>query len=62
MVSGEFEQFLIGAAVLMVAALVAGAVLAPPDPFTQVAVVAVSLPVVLVGSYVIAYRREFEWV
>ena len=61
MVSGEFEQFLIGAAVLMVAALVAGAALAPPDPFTQVAVVAVSLPVVLVGSYVIAYRREFEW-
>jgi len=61
MTSEAFEQFLIGAAVLMVGAFVAGAALAPPDPFTQMAVVAVSLPVVLVGSYVIAYRRGFEW-
>ena len=62
MASEEFEQFLVGAAVLMVGALLVSAVLAPPDPFTQVAVTAVLLPVVLIGSYVIAYRRGFEWV
>jgi Sec-independent protein secretion pathway component TatC len=57
----EFEQFLISAAVLMIAGFVASAALTPPDPFTQAAVVAVLLPVVVVGSYVLAYRRGFEW-
>jgi hypothetical protein len=32
-----------------------------PDPFTQIAVTAVFLPVVLVESYALAYRRGFEW-
>jgi hypothetical protein len=59
--SEEFRQFLIGTAVLMIGAFILGAVVSPPDPFTQIAVTAVFLPVVLVGSYALAYRRGFEW-
>lgn len=62
MVSEAFRQFLIGVAVLLTGAFVVSAVLAPPDPFTMVAVNAALLPLVLVGSYVLAYRRGFEWV
>jgi Flp pilus assembly protein TadB len=61
MASEEFRQFLIGTAVLMIGAFIVGAVVSPPDPFTQVAVTTVFLPVVLVGSYALAYRRGFEW-
>jgi hypothetical protein len=61
MTSQEFEQFLISAAVLMMAGLLASAALTPPDPFTQAAVMAALLPVVVVGSYILAYRRGFEW-
>jgi Sec-independent protein secretion pathway component TatC len=62
MASEQFRQFLISAAVLTMAVLVAGAALAPPDPFTQAAVTAAVLPLVPVASYVLAYRRGFEWV
>jgi hypothetical protein len=61
MASDEFKQFLISAAVLMMGGFVVGAALTSPDPFTQAAVMAVLLPLVLVASYALAYRRGFEW-
>jgi len=62
MVSGEFRQFLTGVAVLTAGAFVVSAVVSPPDPYTQLAFIAVLFPVAVVGSYVLAYRRGFEWI
>lgn len=41
-------------------AFVVGAVVSPPDPFTQVAVLAGALPLVLVASYLLARRGGWE--
>lgn len=37
-----------------------GAVLTPPDPFTQLRFVAASLPIALVAAYLLAYRGGYE--
>jgi Sec-independent protein secretion pathway component TatC len=38
------------------------AIVTPPDPFSQLRINGMLLPVVLVGSYVLAYRVGVEWI
>lgn len=52
----EFAWTLLGGTFLL---FVLGAVLAPPDPFTQVLFVLAGLPVALLGSYLLAYRGGY---
>lgn len=59
--SDAFGQFLFGVGILMAAAFVLSAVVTAPDPFTQAAVSGALFPLALVVSYVLAYRRGFEW-
>jgi len=61
-VSDEFGQFLLSAVVLTVGLFLVAALVAPPDPYTLGVVTLAGVPVVLAGSYVLAYRRGFEWV
>jgi O-antigen/teichoic acid export membrane protein len=62
MPSSEFGQFLLSVVLLFVTVFVLVAIVTPPDPSTQVLFWGVSVPVVLVASYVLSYRRGFEWV
>ena len=57
--SNTFGDFLGMALVLVVVGFVVSAMLTPPDPFTQLLVLAALLPAVLVVSYVLTYRLEF---
>ena len=34
----------------------------PPDPITQLKIVGPMIPFILVASYYISYRREYEWI
>ena len=56
--STTFGDFLGMALVLVVVGFLVSAVLTPPDPFTQLLVLAALLPVVLVVAYVLTYRLE----
>jgi len=58
--SEEFEQFLQSVGILLTIAFAICAFVTPPDPYSQVVAVAVSLPLVLGASYILAYRRGFE--
>lgn len=60
MVSAKFGRFLVLAAVLVTGAFALAAALTPPDPYTQIVVLAVLVPVALAGSYVLSCRMEFD--
>jgi hypothetical protein len=57
----EFGQFLLSLAIFMTGSLILSAAFTPPDPYTQAVAWLSALPVVLVGSYYLAYRLGFEW-
>jgi O-antigen/teichoic acid export membrane protein len=57
----SFRQFLITTVFFGTGAFLLSAVLAPPDPFSQLRVLGVFVPVVLCGSYLLAYKTRFEW-
>ena len=60
--SDEFGQFLVSIVVLAMASFTFSAIVTPPDPFSQLRINGLLLPVVLVGSYVLAYRVGVEWI
>ena len=60
--SDEFGQFLVSIVVLAMASFTFSAIVTPPDPFSQLLINGMLLPVVVVGSYVLAYRVGVEWV
>lgn len=61
MLSKEFAQFLLTLAIFAIGSLILSAAFTPPDPFTQAVAWLAALPVVLVGSYYLAYSLGFEW-
>jgi predicted acyltransferase len=44
--------------VLLLVSFLLGAILTPPDPFSQVYYITGAVPIVLVTAYVLAYRAE----
>lgn len=57
--STTFGDFLVMALALVVVGFFVGALLTPPDPFTQLLVLAALLPVVPVLAYVLTYWLGF---
>jgi len=61
MLSREFGQFLLSLVIFTTVALILSAAFTPPDPFTQAVAWLAAQPVVLVGSYYLAYILGYEW-
>lgn len=52
------RQFVHRTVVLLLVSFLLGAILTPPDPFSQVYYAVGAVPIVLVTAYVLAYRAE----
>ena len=61
MLTKEFGQFILSTLIFATVALILSAAFTPPDPFTQAVAWLAAQPVVLVGSYYLAYTLGYEW-
>jgi hypothetical protein len=61
MLSKEFGQFLVSLVIFTMVALLLSVAFTPPDPFTQAVAWLAAQPVVVVGSYYLAYTLGYEW-
>lgn len=62
MTRSPHTTFVATLALAILVTFVVGAVATPPDPFTQLLFTAAALPVVLLLSYLLAYRGGYDYV